>query len=63
MITHGVWRFREAQLNHEHSNIRIGRWWDVAIGALVPLQALVLIGWWMYQVRGPGGSIRSGSRT
>ncbi|MCI0570996.1 MAG: hypothetical protein L0Y66_09600 [Myxococcaceae bacterium] len=51
---HGVRRFREEQLNHEHSDIRIGRWWDVVTGVLVPLQALVLIGWWLYQVWGPG---------
>jgi NSS family neurotransmitter:Na+ symporter len=54
VLAHGVRRFREGQLNHEHSDIRVGRWWDIVLGVLVPLQALVLIGWWMYQVRGPG---------
>ena len=52
IIVHGVRRFREEQLNHEHSDIRIGRWWDIVIGFLVPLEALVLLGWWFYQVRG-----------
>ena len=33
---------REQQLNHEDSNIRVGRWWDLVIGVLVPIQALVL---------------------
>ena len=54
VIKYGVRRFREEQLNHEDSDIRIGRWWDVVIGVLVPLQAVVLIGWWLWQVWGPG---------
>jgi NSS family neurotransmitter:Na+ symporter len=52
VITNGVRRFREEQLNHADSDIRVGRWWDVAIGVLVPLQALVLLGWWLYQAHG-----------
>lgn len=54
VITYGVRRFRETQINHEHSDIRVGRWWDLVLGVLVPLQAVVLVGWWIYQVRGPG---------
>ena len=27
---------------------RLGRLWDLAIAWLVPLQAVVLLGWWMY---------------
>ncbi len=52
IVTYGVRRFREEQLNHEDSDIRVGRWWDVVIGVVVPLEALVLLGWWFYQVRG-----------
>jgi len=52
VMVHGVRRFREAQLNHQHSDIRIGRWWDIVITTLVPLQAVVLLGWWFYQARG-----------
>ena len=48
----GVRRFREAQLNHEYSDIRVGRWWDLVLGVVVPLEALVLLAWWFYQVRG-----------
>ncbi len=54
VITYGVRRFREEQINHEHSDIRVGRWFDFVLGVLVPIQAVVLIGWWIYQVRGPG---------
>ncbi|MGH7530549.1 MAG: sodium-dependent transporter [Gemmatimonadales bacterium] len=52
VIAAGVRRFREEQLNHPDSDIRIGRWWDVVIGVIVPLEALVLLGWWLYQARG-----------
>lgn len=51
---YGVRRFREEQINHAHSDIRIGRWFDIVLGVLVPIQAVVLIGWWIYQVRAPG---------
>lgn len=44
---HGVRSFREQELNHEDSKLYIGRWWDVVISVLVPLQALVLLVWWM----------------
>ncbi|HYC50787.1 MAG TPA: hypothetical protein VEB19_06750, partial [Gemmatimonadaceae bacterium] len=54
VIRYGVTRFREEQLNHEDSDIRIGRWWDFVIRFLVPLQAIALIAWWLWQVWGPG---------
>jgi NSS family neurotransmitter:Na+ symporter len=49
IIRYGVRRFREEQLNHPDSDIRIGRWWDVVISVVVPLEALVLLGWWLFQ--------------
>jgi NSS family neurotransmitter:Na+ symporter len=52
VIVYGARRFREQQLNHEHSDIRVGRWWEIVITVLVPLEALVLLAWWVYQVRG-----------
>jgi NSS family neurotransmitter:Na+ symporter len=60
VITHGVRRFRAAQLNHEDSDIRIGAWWDVVIAVLVPLEAAILLGWWLWQARGwdPAGWLK-----
>ncbi len=52
VITAGVRRFRTHQLNHADSDIRIGAWWEVVISVLVPLQAVVLMGWWLVQARG-----------
>jgi len=48
----GVRRFRETQLNHEGSDIRIGRWWELVIAVLVPGEALALLGWWIFQAKG-----------
>ncbi len=46
---YGVRKFREETLNQEHSNIRIGRWWDFVIRAVVPFEAVVLTAWLLYQ--------------
>jgi NSS family neurotransmitter:Na+ symporter len=46
---YGVRKFREEMLNHEHSDIRIGRWWDFVIRAVVPFEAVVLTVWLLYQ--------------
>jgi neurotransmitter:Na+ symporter, NSS family len=63
VIRYGARRFREEQLNHEGSDIRIGRWWDIVISVLVPLQAIVLIAWWLWQVWGPGALDPAGVET
>ncbi|MEX2582238.1 MAG: sodium-dependent transporter [Gemmatimonadota bacterium] len=44
----GASRFRERFINTAASDIRIGRWWDVVI-YFVMVQAVVLMGWWLYQ--------------
>jgi NSS family neurotransmitter:Na+ symporter len=49
VIGSGVKKFREEQLNHEHSDIRVGKWWDVVITFVVPIEALFLIGWFLVQ--------------
>jgi NSS family neurotransmitter:Na+ symporter len=51
VIGHGVRRFREEQLNHPDSDLHVGRWWDIVLGILVPLQAAVLMIWWLVQSR------------
>jgi neurotransmitter:Na+ symporter, NSS family len=50
----GAAKFRAEQINHRYSNIRVGAWWDVLIRFIVPFEAIALMGWWMWQVRGPG---------
>ena len=50
-LKYGVRRFRENLINGPHSDIRIGRWWDFAV-RLVVAEAITLIVWWFWQVRG-----------
>ena len=54
VICSGVSRFREEQLNHANSNIKIGRWWDFVIAVMIPLQAVVLMVWWLYDAAQEG---------
>jgi len=48
MSRFGPRKFRVRFIDTEDSDLRVGRWWDVAI-YLVMLQAVVLMGWWLYQ--------------
>lgn len=48
IISHGIRQFRLAHLNHKDSNIVIGRWWDLAISVIVPIEAVVLVVWFLY---------------
>ena len=48
VVRYGVTRFREQFINSEHSDIRVGAWWDGLI-YLVLVEAVVLMGWWLYQ--------------
>ncbi len=48
IIRNGVTRFRGEHLNHEDSNIKVGRWWDLVIAVLIPFQAVFLIAWFLY---------------
>ncbi len=45
---YGVDRFRQKLVNSEGSDIRIGRWFNVAM-RLVAIQAIVLTVWWLWQ--------------
>jgi neurotransmitter:Na+ symporter, NSS family len=49
VLKYGVRRFREELVN-PNAEIHIGVWWEWAI-RLVVVQAVVLVGWWFWQVR------------
>ena len=48
IIPYGVKKFREENLNHKHSNIKVGRIWDFMIVVLAPAQMIFLLGWFCY---------------
>ena len=49
VIRYGVRRFRTDAILSGGSSMNPGRVWDGLIGIAVPLQAVVLLGWWLYQ--------------
>jgi NSS family neurotransmitter:Na+ symporter len=51
VLRYGVTEWRETFINHPHSDVRIGAWWDWAI-RLVLVEAVVLMGWWLWGARG-----------
>jgi neurotransmitter:Na+ symporter, NSS family len=51
VLRYGVTRFRTTLINTPDADIHIGAWWDWAI-RLVVLEAIILVVWWFWQVRG-----------
>ncbi|MEO1083161.1 MAG: sodium-dependent transporter [Acidobacteriota bacterium] len=49
----GLDRLRQEVVNGDGCELRIGRWWLVLIGILVPVEAVVLLVWWLRDL-GPG---------
>ncbi|MEM7481289.1 MAG: sodium-dependent transporter [Acidobacteriota bacterium] len=46
---YGVEKMRREVINGDGADLRVGRWWSFVISVLVPLQAVVLLIWWLYQ--------------
>jgi NSS family neurotransmitter:Na+ symporter len=47
IIKFGVDKFRKEVINGYGSDIKIGKWYNYFVGYLIPLQAVVLISWWL----------------
>jgi NSS family neurotransmitter:Na+ symporter len=52
VLRFGVDRFRTSMVNTEGCDLVVGRWWNVTI-RLVAVQAVVLMGWWLWQAVDP----------
>ena len=48
VLSIGAERFRRLYLNTEESDLTIGRWYDIAIQYVIPLEATLLLGWWFW---------------
>ena len=44
---YGAEKFRTEIINSESSDIKIGKWYTIVIKYLIPLQAIILLGWWL----------------
>jgi NSS family neurotransmitter:Na+ symporter len=49
VIQYGVRRFRLDAVAGAPGDLNPGRGWDALVGVLVPVQAVVLISWWIYR--------------
>lgn len=49
VVRYGVTRFRTEVVESSPRDWKVGRGWDVLISTAVPLQAVILLGWWLYQ--------------
>ncbi|MDX1740699.1 MAG: sodium-dependent transporter, partial [Rhodothermales bacterium] len=49
VIRYGASRFRTEVIESLEGDWKVTRGWDVLISVVVPLQAIVLLSWWLYQ--------------
>ena len=45
----GIRTFRTELVNTRDSDLTVGKWYEVVMRYLIPLQFFILIGWWFYQ--------------
>lgn len=48
IIKHGVDRFRREAVNREGTDVFVGKWYNLLISVLIPLQVFLLIVWWFW---------------
>ncbi len=48
----GVERLRSEVVNGEGCDLRIGRWWNFVIAVVVPVEAVLLLVWWLWEAKG-----------
>ena len=48
----GLARLRDEVVNGEGCDLPVGRWWSFVVGVLVPVEAVVLLGWWLWRAAG-----------
>lgn len=48
VIKYGVDRFRREVINGEGADVEVGKWYNAVISFLIPVQVILLIGWWLY---------------
>ena len=48
----GLEKLRTETVNGEGNDLPIGRWWVVLVGIVVPVEAVTLMIWWLYEARG-----------
>jgi NSS family neurotransmitter:Na+ symporter len=47
----GLDRLRTEVVNTEDCDLRVGKWWLVVVGVVVPVEAVTLMIWWLWEAR------------
>ena len=48
----GLERLRREVVNAEGCDLRVGRWWSFLVAVVVPVEAVTLMVWWLWEARG-----------
>lgn len=48
IIRYGAEKFRKEAVNSQGCDVEVGRWYNIIISWVVPIQVVVLISWWFY---------------
>lgn len=48
IIKYGPGKFRDEVVNNEERTYTLGRWWEIIIKYVVPVEVISLLIWWMY---------------
>jgi NSS family neurotransmitter:Na+ symporter len=48
----GLERLRRETINGEGADLHIGGWWTFLVGVVVPIEAVILMIWWLWEARG-----------
>ncbi len=48
----GLERLRRETVNGEGADLKVGRWWTFLVGVVVPIEAVILMLWWLWEARG-----------
>jgi len=49
VIHYGVKKFRQTFVNIVEGDLQVGKWFDIVLKYLIPVEALVLLCWWLYR--------------
>ena len=52
IIRFGVEKFRKEYLNVVQGDLRVGRWFTLVVKYIIPIEAIVLVVWWLYRAVG-----------
>jgi NSS family neurotransmitter:Na+ symporter len=48
-IKYNTKRFRDTLINTEGNDMYLGKWFDIVVKYVIPVEFIALIGWWFYQ--------------